>query len=82
MEITPTEPRLFTRNRASQTSSMQVAAFVTTREITVSEKTGDKSRFGRERRAKILRRQKVRELQKALGAKKDRETERPLTPAR
>jgi hypothetical protein len=38
-----------------------------TKEGIVSEKNGDKSRFGQERRRKILRRKRVRELRKALG---------------
>jgi len=37
----------------------------------VSERNGDKARFGRERRAKILRRKRNRELQKALEAKQN-----------
>jgi hypothetical protein len=36
----------------------------------LSERNGDKSRFGRQRRQKILRRKKNREFQKALGLKK------------
>jgi hypothetical protein len=32
----------------------------------MSERTGDKARFGRERRAKILRRKRSREFRKAL----------------
>ena len=39
------------------------------REGTVSERNGDKARFGRERRHKILRRQRTRELRKALETK-------------
>jgi hypothetical protein len=33
----------------------------------LSERNGDKSRFGRERKQKILRRKRNRELRKALG---------------
>lgn len=33
----------------------------------VSERNGDKARFGRERKKKILRRKRSRELRKALG---------------
>ncbi|HEV2494935.1 MAG TPA: hypothetical protein VG204_17875 [Terriglobia bacterium] len=32
----------------------------------MSERTGDKARFGRERRAKILRRKRARDFRKAL----------------
>ena len=32
----------------------------------MSERSGDKARFGRERRAKILRRKRTREFRKAL----------------
>jgi hypothetical protein len=39
------------------------------REGTVSGKNGDKARFGRERRHKILRRKRTGELRKALGMK-------------
>ena len=35
----------------------------------MSEKNGDKARFGRERRGKIQRRKKTRELRKASEAK-------------
>jgi len=34
----------------------------------MSERNGDKSRFGRERKRKILRRKRNRELTQALGA--------------
>jgi hypothetical protein len=40
-----------------------------TREGTVSEKNGDKARFGRERQRKILRRKRTGELRKALEMK-------------
>jgi hypothetical protein len=33
----------------------------------MSKRNGDKSRFGRERKQKIRRRERLRELQKALG---------------
>ena len=33
----------------------------------MSERNGDKARFGRERQRKILRRQRVRELRHRLG---------------
>jgi len=39
-----------------------------TKEETVSERNGDKARFGRERRRKILRRKRTRELRKAQVA--------------
>ncbi len=39
------------------------------REVTVSERNGDKARFGRERRGKILRRKRTEELRKALETK-------------
>lgn len=35
----------------------------------MSERNGDKARFSRERERKILRRQRVRELRRALGLK-------------
>jgi hypothetical protein len=35
----------------------------------MSERNGDKARFHRERERKILRRQRVREVRKALGQK-------------
>jgi hypothetical protein len=35
----------------------------------VSESNGDKARFGRERKGKILRRKNTRELRKALESK-------------
>ena len=35
----------------------------------MSERTGDKARFGRERQRKILRRMRIRELRKALERK-------------
>jgi hypothetical protein len=35
----------------------------------VSESNGDKARFGRERKGKILRRKNIRELRKALESK-------------
>ena len=35
----------------------------------MSERNGDKARFGRERRQKILRRRQTRESQKVLQAK-------------
>jgi len=35
----------------------------------VSERNGDKARFGRERRRKILRRKRTRELRKTLETK-------------
>jgi hypothetical protein len=41
----------------------------------MSERNGDKARFGRERRAKILRRKRTREFRKAL------EMQRQATPA-
>jgi hypothetical protein len=37
------------------------------RKFTLSERNGDKSRFGRERRQRILRRQRNLELRKSLG---------------
>ena len=40
-----------------------------TKEATVSERNGDKARFGRERRRKILRRKLTREVRKALETK-------------
>jgi hypothetical protein len=40
-----------------------------TREGTVSEKNGDKARFGRDRQRKILRRKRTGELRKALEMK-------------
>jgi hypothetical protein len=36
----------------------------------VSARNGDKARFGRERRRKILRRKRTRELRKALETKR------------
>jgi hypothetical protein len=45
----------------------------------VSEKNGDKARFGRERQHKILRRQRTRELRKAL-AMKEQATQAPVVP--
>ena len=41
----------------------------TTKEPTMSARNGDKSRYGRERRAKILRRLKKAEFQQKLAAK-------------
>jgi hypothetical protein len=35
----------------------------------VSERNGDKARFGRERKRKVLRRKGIRELRKALESK-------------
>jgi hypothetical protein len=35
----------------------------------MSERNGDKSRFGRERKRKILHRKNIRELRKALESK-------------
>ena len=47
------------------------------REGTVSERNGDKARFGRERRHKILRRKRTRELRKALEMK-EQATQAPV----
>ena len=35
----------------------------------MSERNGDKAKYGRERKRKILRRQRTRELQRKLGLK-------------
>ena len=40
----------------------------------MSERNGDKARFGRERRSKILRRKLTRELRKALATKRSTAT--------
>ena len=45
----------------------------------MSERTGDKSRFGRQRRTKILRRKLARELRKVLDMK-EHATSTPLVP--
>ncbi len=45
----------------------------------MSERNGDKARFGRERRAKILRRKCTREFQKALEIRQQA-TPAPVTP--
>jgi hypothetical protein len=45
----------------------------------VSERNGDKARFGRERRRKILRRKRTRELRKALEMKQQA-TQAPVVP--
>ena len=36
----------------------------------MSERNGDKSRYGRQRRAKILRRKKIAEMREKLGSTK------------
>jgi hypothetical protein len=46
----------------------------------VSERNGDKARFGRERRRKILRRKRTRELRKALEEMKQQATQAPVVP--
>jgi len=45
----------------------------------VSQRNGDKARFGRERRRKILRRKRTRELRKALEMKQQA-TQAPVVP--
>lgn len=40
----------------------------------VSEKNGDKARFGRERKRKILERKRIRELRKSLASNATRTT--------
>jgi len=53
----------------SQISSGLNLTIGLTKEATVSERNGDKARFGRERRRKILRRKLTREVRKALETK-------------
>ena len=53
----------------SQISSRLNLNIGLTKEATVSERNGDKARFGRERRRKILRRKLTREVRKALETK-------------
>jgi len=43
-------------------------------EGTVSERNGDKARFGRERKRRILRRESIRGFRKALEKKEPRAT--------
>jgi hypothetical protein len=45
----------------------------------VSKRNGDKARFGRERRRKILRRKRTRELRKSLEMKQEA-TQAPVVP--
>ena len=44
----------------------------------MSERNGDKSRFGQERQRKILRRKRVRELRTALGLEKAEQPGQPV----
>ena len=45
----------------------------------MSERNGDKAKFGRDRRRKILRRKRTRELRKALEMK-HQATQAPVVP--
>ena len=51
---------------SSQTSGCLHASIGVAKEGTVSERNGDKSRFGRERKRKIHERKRIRDLRKAL----------------
>ena len=46
----------------------------------MSERSGDKARFGRERRAKILRRKRTREFRKALEIRQQATPAAPVIP--